>query len=444
MSLMRRTLFATRSLAHVCIKGQVANLPSGRALYGLRHLNASKREITTDTTTRKSVRRCLHQAAVTDEDRVVVSIESDHVALALSHDSPSHKFHHIWLRDHCHCASCYFKPSHQRLVDTHQIPTDIHPKEITEYDDRILVQWSDGHESEYTLEWLEHNSYSAPSKSRSIVTRTPTLRLWGQDIAQNPPTVHYDDVMRSDEAVADWLRNIQTYGFSFVDGVPATPQDTKKLAERIAFIRETHYGGFWDFTPNMEFSDTAYTNFALGAHTDNTYWSDAPGLQMLHCLHFNGKGGMSLLVDGFKVARELQAVNPGAYDFLAKTIIRGQCVDAEREFISEGPIIRENAEGGLEQIRFNNDDRSVLNHLPFSEVPKFYSALRAFNNILRSPQIEYKFQLLPGRAVIFDNWRVLHGRDSFTGMRRLCGAYHNRDDVLSRSRMLGVLPRHTM
>ena len=32
--------------------------------------------------------------------------------------------------------------------------------------------------------------------------------------------------------------------------------------------------------------------------------------------------------------------------------------------------------------------------------------------------------------------RVLHGRSTFTGERRLCGAYVNRDDWMSRLRLL--------
>jgi hypothetical protein len=36
---------------------------------------------------------------------------------------------------------------------------------------------------------------------------------------------------------------------------------------------------------------------------------------------------------------------------------------------------------------------------------------------------EYWDQLKPGRPLIFDNWRILHGRSAFTGNRRICGGY---------------------
>lgn len=40
------------------------------------------------------------------------------------------------------------------------------------------------------------------------------------------------------------------------------------------------------------------------------------------------------------------------------------------------------------------------------------------------------------RFPVFDNTRVLHGRSSFVGERRLCGAYIAGDDY--RSRLIGL------
>ena len=51
-----------------------------------------------------------------------------------------------------------------------------------------------------------------------------------------------------------------------VDGVPVTTEATEKLARRIAFIRESHYGGFWDITADLKHGDTAYTNLVNLSH----------------------------------------------------------------------------------------------------------------------------------------------------------------------------------
>jgi len=49
--------------------------------------------------------------------------------------------------------------------------------------------------------------------------------------------------------------------------------------------------------------------------------------------------------------------------------------------------------------------------------------------------MEYWTMLVPGRAVIFDNWRVLHGRSAFKGKRTMCGAYIGIDQFESRFKM---------
>lgn len=41
-------------------------------------------------------------------------------------------------------------------------------------------------------------------------------------------------------------------------------------------------------------------------------------------------------------------------------------------------------------------------------------------------------------VIFIDNWRVLHGRESFTGLRQLCGCYLTRDDILSAARCFGL------
>ena len=33
--------------------------------------------------------------------------------------------------------------------------------------------------------------------------------------------------------------------------------------------------------------------------------------------------------------------------------------------------------------------------------------------------------------IVFDNWRLLHGRGAFQGKRKMAGAYINREDYLS-------------
>lgn len=209
--------------------------------------------------------------------------------------------------------------------------------------------------------------------------------------------------------------------------MPVTPEATKALVERIAFIRETHYGGFWDFTADLSKKDTAYTNLGLGVHTDTTYFSDPAGLQLFHLLeHSDGNGGQSLLVDGFRAAKLLRDQDPQAYKTLSNVRVPSHAsgnADSSIQPYAPFPVLNHHpVNGELIQIRWNNDDRATMDRWgDLGDVDAFYDAARAWNNILKDQANEYREQLQPGRALIFDNWRVLHGRTAFTGKRRMCG-----------------------
>ncbi|KAL1881915.1 hypothetical protein Daus18300_000969 [Diaporthe australafricana] len=224
------------------------------------------------------------------------------------------------------------------------------------------------------------------------------------------------------------------FGLVFVDDTPFDDSiHTKKLLERIGPIRETHYGGFYDFIPDMSKADTAYTNIALAAHTDTTYFTDPAGLQAFHLLSHlpspgepAATGGESLLVDGFRAAEKLRKIDPKLFETLATTGLpwhasgnKGVTITPDRLYsvLDVGP------DGEVLKVRWNADDRGVL---PLS-APEYglpwYNAAITWEKILRDKGLEYWYQLTPGRTVIFDNHRVLHGRSAFTGQRRICGGY---------------------
>lgn len=246
-----------------------------------------------------------------------------------------------------------------------------------------------------------------------------------------------------DQGLFKWLSNIDTFGFSFVNGVPPTPEATEKLVERIGFIRQTQYGRFWDFTSDLAKGDTAYTTLALGAHTDTTYYTDPCGLQLFHLLsHTDGSGGASLLVDGFYVASILKELHPDAYALLSKVKVPAHAAGEPTSLyrpspVSGYPVLRhDELTGELMQVRWNNDDRSVMNHMEPALVEEWYNAIRAWHRCLASPDSEFWFQLQPGTVVVFDNHRVLHGRSAFDGKRRMCGAYVGMDDYRSKLAVL--------
>ncbi|CUA74153.1 hypothetical protein RSOLAG22IIIB_05444 [Rhizoctonia solani] len=349
-------------------------------------------------------------------------------------------FHHIWLRDHCRCADCLHPVTKQRLVNTFEIPPDVQPVKVESRWAGLEVTWSESprHTSTFPWEWLSQSSYDPPTK-HSLTLNSSHKTLWGSSIQQSPPTVSYEEVMKDDIEVYKWLQKIDEFGFCFISGVPPNPKDTEALTRRIAFIRDTKYGGFWDFTSDLKHGDTAYTNLALGAHTDTTYLSDPCGLQLFHLLSHEGAGGKTLLVDGFYAAAKLREKYPSHYELLTEVKISAHAAgDADSLYIPDEPfsILKKDLNGELMRVRYNNDDRSALKYIDPVLVDDWYDALRSWNRCLTSSDAELWVQLTAGTAVVVDNHRVLHGRSAFTGKRRMCGAYVGADEWKSRLRVL--------
>jgi trimethyllysine dioxygenase len=98
------------------------------------------------------------------------------------------------------------------------------------------------------------------------------------------------------------------------------------------------------------------------------------------------------------------------------------------------PVLRHDHDGELVQVSFNNADRAPF-LLPHDEMLALYEALRAFDTLTNDRRLQWRHVLAPGEAMLFDNWRVLHGRAAYTGARTMCGAYVNREDFESRLRL---------
>ncbi len=108
------------------------------------------------------------------------------------------------------------------------------------------------------------------------------------------PSVRHEDVMGSDAGLLRWLSLVEEFGFALVTGADASMAGTEALVKRVGYVRETIFGGMWEFSANMAFKDTAYTSGAIGPHTDGTYSKDSPGFQMFQCLEFDGTAARAL------------------------------------------------------------------------------------------------------------------------------------------------------
>ena len=139
------------------------------------------------------------------------------------------------------------------------------------------------------------------------------------------------------------------------------------------------------------------------------------------------------MVDGFRIADELRRDEPDHYEVLASVAVPGQYIGDGSHLVAARPVFRHDDTGVLVQVSFNNADRAPF-LLPADEMNRFYDAMRAFEARANDHRLQWRRVLTPGSAMLFDNWRVLHGRTSYTGHRHLCGGYVNREDFESRLR----------
>jgi len=365
----------------------------------------------------------------------IAGIESNDRSLAVRwRDGVVSEFPWVWLRDHD--AAALHPVTQQRQLHTAAIDAALRATATELSTDGVRISWSDGSpDSTVSGDFLAR--FRVPA---TTTTSVPVARvLWdGASIREQWPVVEYAAVMESDAGVDGWLGKVAVYGFCLVTGTPPTTEATERLVRRAGYVRETIFGGFWDFQADLSKADTAYTNLELLPHTDGTYSHDAPGLQMLHCLAFDGTGGLSTMVDGFRVASELRAAEPELYDVLSRIDVPGQYIGDGSHLMASRPVFRHDRSGELVQVSFNNADRAPF-LLPAPDMDRFYEALRAFEALANDHRLQWRRVNPPGEAMLFDNWRVLHGRTAYTGHRHLCGAYINHEDYESRLRLAKMM-----
>jgi trimethyllysine dioxygenase len=381
--------------------------------------------------------RYLHQAGARNLLLNSARLVNDQVEVTWMDAATPAQFAPFWLRDHCHAKHSLNADTLQREVDTFTIPQHIAPGriEIKDGGRNLHIDWAGGGgASVFPAEFLWN---MARDDGRP---RAPLRTFWDRDsMGKNFPTLSHQEIMSSDAGLLCWLSLVEQYGFALATGAQPSMAGTEALVKRVAYVRETIFGGMWEFSANMAFKDTAYTSVAIGPHTDGTYSNDSPGLQMFHCLAFDGSGGESTLVDGFKVAQTIRDSDPEAFDVLSEVRVPAHYVGDGVHLRAEHPVIGLDHGGELRQIAYNNYDRAPF-RLPAARMTEFYRALALFNRLINDPTYEISLRLVPGTVLLFDNWRTLHGRHAFQGHRHMCGAYLNMEDFQSR---LHVLRRST-
>ena len=358
-------------------------------------------------------------------------ISSDNLIVHFK-DNNTEIFPNIWLRDHAKDEKSWDKRTNQRKTYTAGLDLDLKIKnaKILENGKFLSILWPDlDSPVKYSFDFLYRNKIN---NSKTIIN----YKTWkNQDLGTNL-FLDFKDT-KSKEGFKDFLRVLFEYGFIVLKNCDKNFTSVKEIANKIGYVRNSIFGGLWSFESNQNKADSSYTQDELRPHTDGTYSNDAPGLQLLLCTEYSAKGGESILVDGFKIAEKIKKENEGMFDLLSKVNVTGNYIGDGVFLKAERPIFRLNKKNEITQVSFNNYDRAVF-RFKNDLTKRFYECIKRFDLIANDEEFQWRHILKPGELLIFNNWRILHGRGSFEGIRKMSGCYINKEDFDSSCIINGI------
>ncbi|MEO1718898.1 MAG: TauD/TfdA family dioxygenase [Pseudomonadota bacterium] len=341
-------------------------------------------------------------------------------------------FPYLWLRDNC--PTGLHPDTRERTFDLLSVAEDIAPISASATDGSVTVEWGD-HISRFSAQWLKAHRPGKRQPDPADVARV----AWRGDAAEDViPRYDAASLLRDDAALAAFLHAAKVSGLAIVTELRDELDAGMDIARRIGFLRETNFGVTFDVESKPDPNNLAYTSHALPLHTDLPNQEMPPGFQFLHCLANDAEGGGSVFCDGLAVAEDIRRDDPDAFELLATELIPLRFHDATTDIRTHDTVIRLGHDGRVAEVRFNGHIAGVFD-LATDKLAPYYSAYRKFMALSRSDAYRTTLRLGGGEMVVFDNRRVLHGRDAFdpsTGYRRLRGCYVDRGEWDSRMRVL--------
>lgn len=356
-------------------------------------------------------------------------------------DGASFSYHYVWLR---HCARCSDGMPNDTRVKIDLLPDDPAQLGIEHCvidGGTLVLRWrDDGLETRHDLDYLRRCAYDAESRRR----RKHQPRHWDREAAAGLPRFACAD-LDSDSARLELLLAVRDYGLVKLHGVPSAAGTLGEIAKIFGPMHMNNYGGIFDVRSDANLNLGSNTGHFLPPHTDESYRHDAPGISFFNCLEAAAAGGESILVDGFMAAQRLREDDAEAFDLLTRVPIFFQRRALPTEDMrSHQRIIVTDVDGDVVGLRWT--DRTLPpQDLPEALVEPVYRALRALWKIVNADELCHRYRMRPGDLHIFDNHRVLHGREAFdpaTGARHLQQCSVNRDEFHNSLRILAAKLEH--
>lgn len=324
---------------------------------------------------------------------------------------------YLWLRDNCGCEQCRVVQTGEKRFLLSSVPADLRPDRISLDGDNLCLTWPNGHETRYR-----------GSDVRGLETgRAPAWTPW--NAAFTPRRAEFRRFLRDDATAAAVLESFLEFGAVVLVDAPTAPGTLEALAPRLGPLREVLFARIHDVKVDPSGYNIAHTAIELPPHNDFASYSWPPSVQALHMLVNETPGGASVIVDGWRVLRELRDHQPGYFDVLCRTPVPFREFDDTTETFATEPIIRLDARGEIAGLRFSNQLMQTLP--PGPDLGEFYRAYHDLCCRITNPAGKSSFRLEGGHILIVAGHRVLHAREAFeaTGRRHLQDGYFEHDNL---------------
>jgi len=361
----------------------------------------------------------------------------DHDGLTLSMtwaDGTRGLFNRFYLREN-EVGPAINPVTRESDLDVDALPDDLAIEAAAVAGRAVEIAWApDGHRSRHHAGWLWHVAAGRWRPRAGL----PERQSWDAKTMPTPPDFDGPAVLSGDRALADCLATVAQLGLARLRNLPTAEGTVLAVARRIGTVRVSNFGFSFTVASKPDPDSNAYTSAALSANTDLATREVQPGLQLLHCRENGATGGASTMVDGVRVAEILRDRDPAAFQILTRRSWLFANRHRNTDYRWSGPIIRLDPMGAIAEIR-NTAFLRAEPDMPDHEVDEAYRAYRAFARLAADPALICRTPFAPGDLVIFDNRRILHGREAFdpqSGSRRLEGCYLDTDELQSRLRVL--------
>ncbi len=354
--------------------------------------------------------------------------------LEVSLSTGTHYFNYYWLRDAC--PSTIDPITRERVFDISVLPSSPYPKAAHVENDTLIIDWRDEeHRTALSLPMLE--AFVANDGRMPDPANLPR-RPWLSDGYQHFVRLSQDEIEVSNSALQSFAHAVIEDGVAIVTDMDNSDDGLTRLAQSLGPITPTVDGYYFDVRLTINPTNLAYTASALELHTDLPNEEAAPGVQFLHCRANSVTGGRSLFVDGTAVAEVLRDERPEDFLLLTSHDIPFFRRHDGWDYRSHQRVIELDSAGHVSGLTISQHLQDYLD-LPQILLDDYYPAFCRFISMLKEERFVTRFRLEAGECIVFDNHRVVHGREAFVadnGARHLRGCYVDRGALRSTYRTL--------